>query len=41
VPASEPPGDQPAFFGGAVRADADGTVWLRTIPTRALAAKPL
>ncbi|HJQ22255.1 MAG TPA: hypothetical protein VJ867_18095 [Gemmatimonadaceae bacterium] len=35
VPASELPDYQPAFFAGAVRADANGNLWVRTIPTKA------
>ena len=34
VPASELPDYQPPFFAGAVRADAQGNVWIRTIPTK-------
>ena len=34
VPASELPDYQPPFFAGAVRADAQGNLWIRTIPTK-------
>lgn len=36
VPASELPDYQPAFFAGSTRADLDGHLWIRTIPTKAL-----
>lgn len=35
VPPSELPDYKPPFFSGAVRADADGNLWIRTIPTKA------
>lgn len=35
VPPSELPDYKPPFFNGAVRADADGNIWVRTIPTKA------
>lgn len=41
VSPSELPDYQPPFFAGAVRADADGNVWIRTIPTRALTGGPV
>lgn len=41
VTPDELPDYQPPFFAGAVRADADGNVWIRTIPTRALAGGPV
>jgi len=34
VPPSELPDYQPPFFSGSARADADGNVWVRTIPTK-------
>jgi hypothetical protein len=37
VSASELPDYKPAFGQGAARADADGNLWVRLIPTRALA----
>ena len=37
VPASELPDYKPAFGSGAARADADGNLWVRLIPTRPLA----
>jgi hypothetical protein len=41
VPASELPDYQPAFFAGAARADAEGNLWVRTIPTKALPGGPV
>lgn len=41
VPASELPDYQPAFFAGATRADTDGNLWIRTIPTSALPGGPV
>lgn len=41
IPASELPDYQPPFFAGAVRADAQGNVWIRTIPTKAIAGGPV
>lgn len=35
------PDYKPAFFAGAVRADADGNLWIRTIPTRAIPGGPI
>jgi len=32
--ASELPDYRPPFSGGAVRADADGNLWIRTIPSK-------
>lgn len=34
VSPSELPDYQPAFFAGSTRADADGNIWIRTIPTK-------
>ena len=34
MPASELPDYQPPFFAGAVRADTQGNLWIRTIPTK-------
>jgi hypothetical protein len=34
VSPSELPDYKPPFFAGAVRADLDGNMWIRTIPTR-------
>jgi hypothetical protein len=39
VSASELPDYKPAFGQGAARADADGNLWVRLIPTRALAGR--
>ena len=36
VAPSELPDYQPPFFAGTVRADMDGNLWIRTIPTRAI-----
>lgn len=41
VPASELPDYKPPFFAGAARADADGNIWVRTIPTKATAGGPV
>jgi hypothetical protein len=41
VPASELPDYKPPFFGGAVRADTEGNLWIRTIPTKAIPGGPV
>jgi len=41
VPASELPDYKPPFFSGSVRADTEGNVWVRTIPTSAVAGGPV
>jgi hypothetical protein len=41
IPPAELPDYKPPFFVGAVRADADGNVWVRTIPTRAIPGGPV
>ena len=41
VPADELPDYQPPFFSGAARADADGMLWIRTIPTKGIAGGPV
>ena len=41
IPADELPDYQPVFFAGAVRADNDGNLWVRTIPTKALSGGPV
>lgn len=41
VAPSELPDYQPVFFVGALRADLDGHLWVRTTPTRALAGGPI
>jgi hypothetical protein len=38
---SELPDYKPPFFAGSVRADADGNLWIRTIPTRKMAGGPV
>ena len=38
VPANELPDYKPPFFNGSIRADADGNIWVATIPTRAFPA---
>jgi hypothetical protein len=38
---SELPDYKPPFLSGAVRADADGNLWVRTIPTRQIAGGPV
>ena len=40
VPASELPDYRPAFANGSVRADADGKLWVRVIPTNATGRGP-
>ena len=41
IPANELPDYKPPFFAGSVRADNDGNVWVRTIPTTAVAGGPV
>lgn len=41
VPASDLPDYQPVFFSGATRADDDGNLWVRTIPTKSLPGGPV
>lgn len=41
VPASDLPDYKPAFFAGSVRADHDGNLWIRTIPTKAIPGGPV
>jgi hypothetical protein len=41
VSASELPDYKPPFFAGSTRADGDGFLWIRTIPTRAIAGGPV
>lgn len=41
IPANELPDYQPPFFAGSVRADNDGNLWVRTIPTSAIAGGPV
>jgi len=41
VDPSELPDYKPVFLNGFVRADADGNVWIRTIPTKAMAGGPV
>ena len=41
VAPSELPDYKPPFFAGSVRADADGNLWIRTIPTRAIPGGPV
>ncbi|MDQ3516718.1 MAG: hypothetical protein M3403_08120 [Gemmatimonadota bacterium] len=41
VEPSELPDYKPAFFAGAVRADALGNLWIRTIPTKAIPGGPV
>jgi hypothetical protein len=41
IPANELPDYKPPFFAGSVRADNDGNVWVRTIPTTAIAGGPV
>ena len=41
VEPSELPDYKPPFFAGSVRADMDGNLWIRTIPTKAIAGGPV
>jgi len=41
VAPSELPDYKPVFLNGFVRADLDGNVWIRTIPTKAIAGGPV
>jgi hypothetical protein len=41
IPANELPDYKPPFFAGSVRADMEGNVWVRTIPTAAIAGGPV
>lgn len=41
VDPSELPDYKPAFFAGAVRVDAEGNLWIRTIPTKAVVGGPV
>lgn len=41
IPASELPDYKPPFFAGSVRADTEGNLWVRTIPTTAVAGGPV
>jgi len=41
VPASELPDYKPPFFAGSLRADTEGNLWIRTIPTKAIPGGPV
>lgn len=41
VEPSELPDYKPPFFAGSMRADAEGNLWIRTIPTKAVAGGPI
>lgn len=41
VPASELPDYKPPFFAGASRADTNGNIWIRTIPTKSIPGGPV
>ena len=41
IPPEELPDYQPVFFAGAARADAEGNLWIRTTPTKALSGGPV
>ena len=41
VSASDLPDYKPAFFAGATRADYDGFLWIRTIPTKGVVGGPI
>lgn len=41
VPASELPDYKPPFFSGSTRADTEGNLWIRTIPTAPMSGGPV
>jgi hypothetical protein len=41
IPASDLPDYKPPFFAGSVRADTEGNLWIRTIPTSGVAGGPV
>jgi len=41
IPASDLPDYKPPFFAGSTRSDTDGNLWIRTIPTSAIAGGPV
>lgn len=41
VPPSELPDYKPPFFAGSVRADTEGNLWIRTIPTKSIPGGPV
>jgi hypothetical protein len=41
IPASDLPDYKPPFFAGSTRADTEGNLWVRTIPTSAVAGGPV
>jgi hypothetical protein len=41
IPPNELPDYKPPFFAGAVRADTEGNLWIRTIPTKAIPGGPI
>lgn len=41
VPPSELPDYKPPFFAGAARADTEGNIWIRTIPTKSIPGGPV
>lgn len=41
IPPEQLPDYKPPFFSGAVRADAEGNLWVRTIPTQAIPGGPV
>ena len=41
VPPSELPDYKPPFFAGSMRADGDGNLWIRTIPTKSVPGGPV
>lgn len=41
VPPSDLPDYKPPFFAGASRADTEGNIWIRTIPTKAIPGGPV
>jgi hypothetical protein len=41
IPASDLPDYKPPFFAGSIRADTEGNLWVRTIPTSGVAGGPV
>ncbi|HEX6574453.1 MAG TPA: hypothetical protein VF042_05730 [Gemmatimonadaceae bacterium] len=41
IPANELPDYKPPFFAGSVKADTEGNIWVRTIPTEAVSGGPV
>ncbi len=41
VAPAELPDYKPPFFAGSTRSDADGNIWIRTIPTKSIPGGPV